>query len=110
MKYLPRDNPNLYEINTAAWLLELSQKQGEPVNLGNIPVAEWDKLKAAGMDYVWLMGIWKRSPQSRQIFLNSAQLRASAETSSPGFKVEDVKGSPYAIQAYEPDPSLGRLG
>ena len=107
IKYLPRDNPNLYEINTAAWLLELSQREGEPVNLGNIPLAEWDRLKAAGMDYVWLMGIWKRSPQSCQIFLNSAQLRASVESSLPGFKVEDVKGSPYAIQAYEPDPSLG---
>jgi glycosidase len=107
MKYLPRDNPNLYEINAAAWLLELSQRQGETVNLGNIPVAEWDKVKAAGMDYIWLMGIWKRSPQSCQIFLNSDQLRISAESSSPGFKVEDIKGSPYAVQAYEPDPSLG---
>jgi hypothetical protein len=49
-KYLPRKHPELYEINTAAWLFELSQKLDARVTLGNVPPAEWDKLKERGME------------------------------------------------------------
>jgi hypothetical protein len=106
-KYLPRDNPALYEINTSAWLWELSHKLGETILLGSVPDAEWDNLKAMGMDYVWLMGVWKRSPQGRQISLNSAQFRDSFKTVLPGFEDQDILGSPYAVQDYQPEPLFG---
>jgi hypothetical protein len=106
-KYLPRDDPALYEINTAAWLYELAQKLGEPVTLKNVPPFIWDDLKKKGMDFVWLMGIWKRSPNSRQINLNSMQFRTLSEAVLPGFTDADILGSPYAVQLYEPDPVVG---
>ena len=33
-KFQTRENPALYEINTAAWLFELSKKLGKPLLLG----------------------------------------------------------------------------
>ncbi len=110
VKYCPRDNPCLYEINTVAWLWELSQKHARPITLGGVPGSEWDNLKALGMDYVWLMGVWRRSPQSRQIGLKSLALRASFNEALPMFKDEDILGSPYAVQSYEPDPQIGSWG
>jgi glycosidase len=104
---LQRENPAIYEINTAAWLWELSQNLGRVITLKNIPAGEWDRLKAHGMDYVWLMGVWKRSRESCQICLTSSDLQASFEKALPGYHVQEVIGSPYAIQDYSPDPVLG---
>ncbi len=75
-KFLPRGNPELYEINTAVWLFNLSQKLNKPILLGDVPSEEWDTLKAWGMDYVWLMGVWCRGQQGRKVSLNSAEFRA----------------------------------
>jgi len=61
-----RKNPHIYEINLMTWLHELSRKEGYGVNLRNIPQREWQSLKALGMDLIWLMGIWQRSPHSRK--------------------------------------------
>jgi len=76
-KYPLRGNPTLYEINTAAWLFELSQKLGNPVTLGNVPPEEWDKLKELGMDLIWLLGVWERSQEGRKLNLASKEFRAS---------------------------------
>jgi hypothetical protein len=56
-----RIHPHLYEINTWAWLEQLSQQYGRRISLGDVPDREWDALRALGFDFVWLMGMWKRS-------------------------------------------------
>ena len=57
-----KKNPTLYEINTWVWLTDLSRKHGKIINLFSVPSAEWDALAAYGLDAVWFMGIWERSP------------------------------------------------
>ena len=37
-------NPSLYEINTWAWLDDLSRRAHRPVTLADVPPAEWDAL------------------------------------------------------------------
>ena len=37
-------SPTIYEINTAAWLQRLGRKLGRPLELGEVPGAEWDAL------------------------------------------------------------------
>jgi glycosidase len=106
-KFLPRPNPELYEINTAAWLFELSRKAGKKVHLGDVPAAEWDRLKSAGMDFVWLMGVWSRSPAGRKISLNDPGFKRIFDDITPGWTEEDVLGSSYAIDSHEPDPLIG---
>jgi hypothetical protein len=106
-KYRPRENPELYEINTAAWLYYLTQKAGRPVRLGEVPPAEWDRIKDWGMDYVWLMGVWSRSRKSRLITLTDPGFHRLFDTITPGWTPEDVIGSAYSISAYEPDALIG---
>jgi hypothetical protein len=108
-KYTVRNNPELYEINTAAWLFDLSQRAGKPVRLGEVPSEEWDRIKAWGMDFVWLMGVWNRSQAGRNLNLNSPELRAYYETALPSCSDEDIIGSCYSISAYELDPLIGTL-
>src|SRR5271157_4921695 len=106
-KYLTRKNPELYEINAAAWLFELSQKLGKPVHLGDVPSQEWDQIKALGMDYIWLMGVWKRSPSGRTISLKDPGFGRLFNTILPGWTAEDIIGSSYSISSHEPDPFIG---
>ncbi len=102
-----RPHPHLYEINTWVWLEELSRRAGRMVTLGLVPDQEWDRLQAMGFHLIWLMGLWRRSPEGRRIAQTDPTLFAGYEAALPGWQAEDVVGSPYAVQAYEPDPRLG---
>jgi hypothetical protein len=106
-KYIPRENPALYEINTAAWLFELSRKLGKPVALGEVPSEEWDRLKAYGMDFVWLMGVWCRSQMGRNVSLTDQGFHKLFDTVTPNWTPDDVIGSCYSISSYEPDALIG---
>ncbi len=106
-KFLYRKNPALYELNTIAWLFELSQKLGSQVTLGNLPPSEWDRLKASGMDFVWLMGIYQHSQAGRRISLQDTELQKLYRTVLPGVSAEDVIGSCYSTGSCEPDPMVG---
>jgi hypothetical protein len=106
-KYLPRENPAIYEINTLSWLFELSRKLGRPVHLRDVPPEEWDRLKALGMDFVWLMGVWSRSPSGRNISLHDPHFHRLFDAILPGWTDQDVVGSAYAISSYQPDPAVG---
>ena len=64
-----RAHPHLYEINTWTWLEKLSARLGRPVGLAELPDSEWDSIARLGFDIVWLMGVWRRSPESRRIAL-----------------------------------------
>ncbi|HEX5476199.1 MAG TPA: alpha-amylase family glycosyl hydrolase [Vicinamibacterales bacterium] len=102
-----RRHPHLYEINTWPWLDALSRREQRLVTLGDVPPAEWDTLAARGFDVVFLMGVWRRSPLGRSIALDDTGLRAAYGRALPDWSLADVVGSPYCVQAYEPD---GRMG
>ena len=98
---------SLYEINTVVWLQQLSLKYKRALSLGTVPDLEWDQLEDLGFDLVWLMGVWQRSPAGRQMAIETTQLHAAFQEALPGWTSADIGGSPYSIQAYEPDPLVG---
>jgi hypothetical protein len=102
-----RSHPHLYEINTWVWLEQLSAKLGRAIKLGDVPDAEWDSLARRGFDVVWLMGIWQRSPESRRITLEDPTNFQRYDRALPGWQLDDVIGSPYAVAGYVPDPRIG---
>jgi hypothetical protein len=106
MTTLP-NHPVLYEINTWAWLNELSRQAGRPVTLGSVPNETWDALSAWGFDAVWLMGVWERSPAGIQIAMQNEGLVAEFQRALPDFTPEDVAGSPYCIRSYSVDEQIG---
>ena len=101
-------HPIIYELNTWAWLREVSARAGKAVSLGAVPDAEWDALAAWRPDAVWLMGVWERSPEGRRIALANEELVRSFRAALPDLRVDDdVPGSPYCVRRYAVDARLG---
>jgi hypothetical protein len=97
----------IYEINTAVWLDALSRAAGRRITLADIPDAEWDEVTPAGLDAVWLMGVWERSPAGRALATADPRLRESFRAALPSLQPADVLGSPYAVRRYVADPAFG---
>jgi glycosidase len=102
-----RRHPHLYEISAWPWLDRLSRHANRQVTLADVPGAAWDAIAGAGFDCVYLMGVWRRSATGRLIARTDARLIAEYDRVLPGWAMRDVPGSPYCIQAYEPDDRMG---
>ena len=101
------DQPVIYEINTVIWLGELSRRQGRLMTLGDVPAEAWDEVLPAGVDAVWLMGVWERSPAGLRIAMRDQALRASWSEALGDLRPDDVAGSPYCVRDYVVAPALG---
>jgi hypothetical protein len=101
------DQPVIYEINTAAWLGELSRAAGRQVTLAGVAAADWDAAVPGGVDAVWLMGVWGRSPAGLALANANAELHASFAGALPDLRHADVIGSPYCVRRYVVDAGFG---
>ncbi|HYW41818.1 MAG TPA: alpha-amylase family glycosyl hydrolase [Bryobacteraceae bacterium] len=99
--------PVLYEINTALWLHGLSAKYAKRITLGTVPAGEIQRLAAYRLDGVWLMGVWERSPASRNIARSHPGLQVEYRRALPDFGPQDVIGSPFAVYWYAVDREFG---
>ena len=102
-----RRHPHLYEISAWPWLERLSRREDRRVTLADVPETEWDAVAKSGFDCVYLMGVWKRSAAGRLMARTDPVLLAEYDRALPGWAMRDVPGSPYCIQAYEPDDRMG---
>lgn len=98
---------NLYEVNTAVWLSRLSASTGHLVTLDTVPEEELDRIASYGMDAVWLMGVWQRSPVGAEMSRNNKSLLEEIRAVLPDATKEDIIGSAYSIQAYRVDEQFG---
>ncbi|MGW6057606.1 alpha-amylase [Streptomyces sp. NPDC055189] len=99
--------PVVHEVNTRVWLRETALRTGGPAGLADVPKDVWDEITPSGVDAVWLMGVWERSPQGRAIALENPALRGAFARAVPDIGEEDIAGSPYCIRRYEVDEALG---
>lgn len=106
MSALPAQ-PVVHEVNTRVWLREIGLRTGRPTALEDVPKDAWDEITPSGIDAVWLMGVWERSPLGRSIALDNPALRAAFTEAVPGIDESDIAGSPYCIRRYEVDADLG---
>jgi len=100
-------HPVIYELSTLPWLNEMATRSGRPVTLDKVPASEWDSVALPGVDAVWLMGVWERSPAGRAIALHDRALRQEVDDLLPDAKDADIVGSPYCIRSYRVDPRFG---
>ena len=100
---------NIYEINTAVWLSRLSESYGRPITLANIPDETLDRIASFGMDTVWLMGVWERSPIAAEMSRQDESLRQEIVAILPDMTDEDIIGSAYAVKSYTIDPRFGSV-
>jgi len=102
-----RAHPHLLEISAWPWLERLSRAERRHITLADVPPRCWDRIAQDGFDCVFLMGVWRRSDIGREIARGHADLIAEYDRALPGWTDADVAGSPYCIQAYEPDRRMG---
>lgn len=70
------------------WFDQLSRQYGRPVTrLGEIPDEELSLLAHRGFTGLWLIGIWERSPASRQI----KRLRGNPEAEASAYALFDYR-------------------
>lgn len=100
-------HPVIYEINTWIWLGELSRRYGETITLDAVPAPEWDALAGLGIDALWLMGVWERSPAGIRIAAQHEGLVADFKRALPDFSPQDNVGSPYCVRSYVVNAHLG---
>ncbi len=105
-KFSYRAHPHLYEINTWVWLEEFSARHGRNLGLQDVPGEEWDRLAGLGFDFVYLMGVWRRSLIGRRIFRTEPHNYPNFDAALPSWKMRDIVGSPFSIQDYSPDPRI----
>jgi hypothetical protein len=100
-------HPVIYEINTWVWLGELSRKYRKSVDLASVPQQEWDAIAAHGIDALWFMGVWERSPAGIEISMQNKGLLEDFKRALPDFSAADNVGSPYCVRRYVVDQHLG---
>ncbi len=96
----------IFEINTWPWLNKLSHENNHPITLKNVPKIIFDE-EFDPYDTIWLMGVWKRSQESKFIASTHNGLLKDYKNALDDFSAEDVIGSPYAIYDYNVDHKLG---
>ena len=101
-------NPSIYEINTRVWIKQFNTNEKQ-ATLDDVPTTYWDNLKEKGIDYVWLMGVWKINETAIEKYCFEEGLVKSYSKALRDWKKEDVIGSPYSIDIYDVNPNLGSL-
>src|SRR4051794_28653922 len=89
--------PVVYEIDTWPWLTGLSRRLDREVSLADVPDEIWDEVAAPGLDAVWLMGVWERSPAGLALARGNDDLQRSFREALPDLVPADVVGSPYCV-------------
>lgn len=97
----------MYEINTRVWLKRFDTGTCR-ARLDDVPVSYWESLALKGIDYVWLMGVWKICESTiKRYCLQEGAVKDSFSLALKDFRDSDVIGSPYAVDCYEVNPNLG---
>lgn len=103
-------HPVVLEIFTWPWLTELGARyqRRRALTLAEVPDEIWDEVARPGIDAVWLMGVWERSPVGAQIARTTPAMRAAHAAALPGDLTDaDVIGSAYCVRDYLVDHRLG---
>ena len=103
------ERPVIHEVNTWPWLHDLAGAAGRAGHPRRRSRARrGTRCACPGVDTVWLMGVWERSPTSREVALADAGNLASFREALPDLDVEhDVVGSAYSVRRFVVDDRLG---
>jgi hypothetical protein len=103
----PPRYPALFQINTRAWLTDLSRALGRAAMLDDVPDAELDRLAETGFDSVWFLSVWQTGLAGQRVSRTNAGWRKEFEETLPDLREEDIAGSGFAITGYTVHQRLG---
>jgi alpha amylase-like protein len=93
-------HPTLFQINTRIAIEERGRALGRRATLDDLPDRALDAVAAANVEWVYLLGVWRTGPASRQVSRDSRAIRAELERELPDLRTEDITGSPFAVRGY----------
>jgi hypothetical protein len=93
-------NPSLYQINTRATLLEISDKLGRPATLDDFPDEDLDRLAQRGFNWLWFLGVWQTGPAGRSVSREHLEWQGEFREAFPDLQEKDICGSYFAISDY----------
>jgi hypothetical protein len=105
---MPPRYPSLYQINARVRLTDLSSNLGRPATLDDIPDAELDRLAELGIDWVWMLSVWRTGPAGQRVSRANREWREEFEETLPDLQEGDIGGSGFAIAGYAVPEALGR--
>jgi hypothetical protein len=100
-------HPVIYEVNVRVLLPELSRAAKKRITLGTIPEGLLRNWANAGVDAVWLMGVWTTGDLSRTIARSHEGLREEYRKALPDGGEADIDGSPYSLTGYSVPRAYG---
>ncbi len=95
-------NLAILEINP-----RLLQRRQSAASILDIQDSYWEKLSSLGINYIWLMGVWKIPESSIKKYCFEEGLVEEYKNALHNFNENDVAGSPYAIEDYKINPLFG---
>lgn len=99
--------PSLYQINTRAWIHDLSQNLGRSATLDDIPDRELDGLARRGFDWIWFLGMWQTGLAGQRASREHLEWQTEFRQVLRDFQEEDVCGSCFAITRYTAHSDFG---
>lgn len=108
-------HPSLLQINTRIALAERARALGRPASLDDLTDEALDAFAAARVEWLYLLGVWRTGPASRQVSRENRAMRSELEQVLPDLRDDDITGSPFAVRAYHVrdewggDAALARL-
>ena len=83
---------SLHQINTRAWLTDLSTDLGRKATLDDIPDAELDRLAAIGFDWIWLLSVWQTGPAAQLVSRTNHEWCHEFHETLPDLRARDLAG------------------
>jgi hypothetical protein len=80
---------------------------GSDATLDALDDAALDQLVPAGVDWVYLLGVWQTGAAGRAVSRRNPDLRRSCEDALPDLREEDICGSCFAVTGYTVYEHLG---
>jgi glycosidase len=78
-----------------------------PATLDDVPDAALDTIAEQGVDWVWLLSVWRTGAAGRRISRHNAEWRREFAEVLPDLTDDDIGGSGFAITGYTVAPELG---
>ena len=100
-------HPSLYQINTRAWIRDLSDEAGRQATLDDFPDQELERLARKGFDWVWFLGVWQTGSASQRVSRERHEWQAEFRQVLRDFQEDDICGSCFAITGYTAHSDFG---
>jgi hypothetical protein len=95
--------PTLWQVNARTTV----QRLGASATLDDLDDARLDALVPAGVDWLYLLGVWQTGPAGRAISRHHPDIRRACQDALADVTDDDICGSCFAVTGYQVHERLG---